>query len=810
MVWFLFFRGVFAFILVFLAGNAFSNEIQRKSFNAVYTSQAPKIDGRLDDTCYRACPCDSTFTQRYPDEGKLATEITEFRVLYDRANLYFTIRAYDSKPMEIIGHLVRRDEDSKSDWICIDLDPYLDRRSGFSFVINPAGVKMDGIIFNNTDFDKSWDGVWDGAAKRDSLGWCAEFKIPFSILRFKHKPNLTFGLNIMRGIIRKMEADQWALIPMSEPGWVSRAGNLTGIEDIAKPKYLELLPYEVTRVESKPKDPKTNPKGTDYSGRLGGDLKYGVASNLTLDISVNPDFGQLEADPQVLNLTAYETFYPEKRPLFLEGSALFVTPIQMFYSRRIGKALYEGETRFPVNENTGAVKNFPDFAPILAAGKLTGKAEKVSLGLLEGVTGEAYAILDSSGVERQRLVEPLTNFFVLRSKIDIGSSNVGFLGTAVSRNQSEPGTTGGLDWIWRFAKNAYSFKGQFAGSRAGLTGDRENGFGTVIKLNKEIGKYFLWTLNYEAYSPEFGVNDLGYLSRNNLRFGSLWAQVKKVDRPFGPFQNWYGNLIVKRGLNFHHDELIHEMNVNTSLGTRNWWTFGGGVGHTWQTYDDRATRGGSLVVNPASSHVSTWLNTDSRKPLCVKPNVSLWHSMDGSRGGNTSFYTLLNFASNISLSFSPGYSWSLNRAQWITNVDDNGDEIYDHYVFGELLSKTLDLTTRTDITFTPNLSFQLYGQPFLAVGHYERIKELLYPKSYEFVPYNMSYSPDFNEKSLRGNAVLRWEYGPGSTLFLVWTQNRYNDLNNPGDFSPRRDLSTLLHTQSENVFVVKANYWLNL
>jgi hypothetical protein len=798
------------FLIGLLAGTVPAEERMVKEYRAVRTEQAPKMDGRLDDPCWAASPPETSFTQRFPDERKASTEKTEFRVLYDNANLYIGVRAFDKSPKGIVGRLARRDAGVSSDWIQIDLDPYHDHLTGLSIAVNPAGTKLDWSYYNDEEQDMSWDGVWEAIPSRDSLGWSAEFRIPFSILRFKPGPDLTFGFNVNRVVSRRKEESLWEPIYHGESGWMSKAGHLTGLADIARSRHLELLPYALSRVDSKPKDPLTNPKGTSFAQRLGLDLKYGLASNLTMDATAYPDFGQVEADPMVLNLSAYETFYPEKRPFFLEGATTFNTPMTLFYSRRIGKALTEGETRYDVNYGTDEVKKFPEFATILGAGKLTGKAGNVSLGLLNGVTGEAYATVDSSGTERRRLVEPLTNYFVGRTRADFGSSSLGLLGTAVSRKGSEPAAAGGLDWRWRFAKNTYGFTGQLAGSRVGTTGDRRNGWGTDVKLSKDSGKYLRGNVGYRTFSPELRINDLGYLRRNDWTIGYGTLEIVKEDRPFGPFRSAELSLTDQYAQNFQREKLLREKSLEVDLSTRNFWYFGGGGGWDDQVYDDRVTRGGPVMASPATTWFFGWLNSDTRKVLSVNPNASVWSAQDGSRGGQASLYTVLNPASNFNVTFGPGYSWSWNLAQWVTNVDDNGDGVYDHFVFGELRSRTLDLTTRANITFTPNLSFQLYVQPYLATGHYERTKELLFAKSYEFGPYDPGYSPDFNEKSLRGNAVLRWEYRPGSTLYLVWSQNRYEGIADPGDFSPRRDLSTLIRAQGENVFMMKVNYWFNL
>ena len=798
------------FLISLLAGTVPAEERMVREYRAVRTEQAPKMDGKLDDPCWATSPPETTFTQRYPDRAKPPTEKTEFRVLYDNANLYIGVRAYDRNPKGIIGRLARRDVGVSSDWIQIDLDPYHDHVTGLKLAVNPAGTKLDWAYYEDTQEDLSWDGVWEGVASRDSLGWSTEIRIPFSILRFKPGPNISFGLNVCRGVERSKEEDMWMPIYKGESGWISLAGNLTGLQGISPPRHLDLLPYALSRVDSKPKDPLTNPKGTSFAQRLGLDLKYGLASNLTLDATVNPDFGQVEADPMVLNLSAYETFYLEKRPFFLEGASSYYTPMTLFYSRRIGKALYEDGTQYDVNYNTDEIKKFPEYATILGAGKLTGKVGNVSLGLLNGVTGKAYATVDSSGAERRRLVEPPINYFVGRTKADFGASSLGLLGTAVSRKGSEPAATGGLDWRWRFAGNTYTFQGQTAGSRAGEAGDRKDGWGTDVKLSKDAGKYLRGKVGYRAFSPEFRSNDLGYLRRNDWAIGYGTLEIVKEDRPFGPFRSVELIFTDQYAQNFHREKLLREKNLDVDLSTRNFWYFGGGSGRNDQVYDDRVTRGGPVTLNSVSHYIYGWVSSDSRKRVMASPSVSTWRSRDQSYGGEATLSTSLNLASNAKLSFSPGYTWGMLRKLWVTNVDSDGNGTDDHFVFGDLKERILDLTTRADLTLSPSLSFQLYAQPYLAAGHYERFDEMLVPKSYIYAPYDLGYSPDFNDKSLRGNAVLRWEYRPGSTLYLVWSQNRYEGTLDPGDFSPRRDLSTLMRAQGENVFMMKINYWVNL
>jgi hypothetical protein len=798
------------FLISLLAGAALAEERVVKECRAVRTGEAPKMDGRLDDPCWAACAAETSFTQRYPDERKPPTERTEFRVLYDNANLYIGVRAFDQSPKGIVGRLARRDVGVSSDWVQIDLDPYHDHLTGLSIAVNPAGTKLDWSYYNDEEQDMSWDGVWEAGTSKDSLGWSAEFRVPFSILRYKPGPDLSFGFNVNRVLSRRKEEILWEPIYKGESGWMSKAGHLTGLQGISPPRYLELLPYTVSRLVSKPKDPLTNPKGTSFAQRLGLDLKYGLASNLTLDATMNPDFGQVEADPMVLNLSAYETFYQEKRPFFLEGVTAYYTPMTLFYSRRIGRALYEGGTRYDVNYDTDEIKTFPEYATILGAGKLTGKVGNVSLGLLDGVTDEAYATVDSAGTERRRLVEPLTNYFVGRTKADFGSSSVGLFGTGVSRKGFEPAVTGGLDWRWRFAGNCYTFQGQTAGSRAGEAGDRKDGWGTDLKLSKDAGKYLHGNLGFRAFSPEFRVNDLGYLRRNDWTIVNGTIGIEKQDKPFGPFRSVELHLTDMYAENFRNEKLLRERGINVEFSTRGFWYFGAGSGRGDQVYDDRVTRGGPVTLNSVNHYLYGWFSSDGRKRVAVNSSVSAWRTRDDSHGGEASVTASLNLASNAKLSVSPGYTWGMLRKFWVTNVDEDGDGIDDHFVFGDLRQKTLDLTTRADLTLSPSLSFQLYAQPYLAAGRYERFDEILAPKSYIYAPYNLGYSPDFNDKSLRGNAVLRWEYRPGSTLYLVWSQNRYEGTLDPGDFSPRRDLSTLMRARGENVFMMKVNYWMNL
>lgn len=776
----------------------------------------PKIDGILDDEVWQAAPVATGFTQRDPNEGESETEKTTFQVAYDDEALYIGVMCYDREPDKIVARLTRRDQfiDRQVDRVTVLLDPHHDHQTGHYFMVYASGTLVDSAIYNDSRFDDTWDGVWEAKVAIHQQGWSVEYKIPYHVLRFSSKEEYTWGINVDRVISRKNENSYWIMIPKNESGLVSRWGHLTGLKGIHPPKHLEFLPFTVGRSTFEPKG-STNPDGRDLFSSAGIDLRYGVSSNFSLNATINPDFGQVEADPAVLNLSVFETFFQERRPFFVEGANIFTTPIQLFYSRRIGRR----PGRFSIPSGSSMIDQ-PQSTTILGAAKLTGKtSDKTTIGILNALTSAEYVTIEERSNRREHRLEPLSNYFVARVQQDIlnGSSTVGLLTTTVNRNESASAYTGGLDWTLRWKNNSYGFSGQVAGSHAGSLDNRQSGYATQFNLGKQSG-WFRGGINLDLYSPEFNPNDLGFIDRVNKVESLVWANPRKT-QPWHLFREISFYPFVMSIWNFRHEwagKTERWVNLwkgwNAELGTQltNFWWVGVGAGHGFEAMDDLDTRGGPLIVKPAYTIYGFYVEGDERLPL--RPSLSFnWLSRkDGGFGRNLGTSIRIKPASNVDFSLGPRYSWNLNKAQWVTNVDNNKDGRHDHFVYGELKSQTLDLTTRLNVTFTPTLSLQLYMQPFVAVGDYKNFKELARPSSYEFTPYSkLNFSPNFSSRSLRSNLVLRWEYRPGSTLFAVWSQNRSDSFDEPA-FRPWASVRQSFADEGQNIFLVKLNYWLGI
>jgi len=776
--------------------------------------QTPKIDGMLDDEVWHHAPVSGDFLQKDPDEGEPATEKTTVQIVYDDEALYVGVMCYDSEPDEVVARLARRDEWVEADHVSIDIDAHHDHQTANWFMVNAAGVKGDGQIYNDTCKDGSWNGVWEAKAAIHDQGWSAEYRIPYHTLRFSPKEEYVWGMHVGRYISRKNESDQWCLIRKGVNGWVSQLGHIEGIRGIQPPKHLEIMPFAVGRSTFLPES-SANPDGRDLFSSVGLDMRYGVSSNISLNATVNPDFGQVEADPAGLNLTAFETFYPERRPFFLEGNAVFNTPgSKLFYSRRIGKQ----PGRFPIPEDSEFIDK-PDSTTILSAAKLTGKtASKTSFGIMEAVTTSEYATIErtytdpETGLEQTRreehLIEPLTNYFVGRIQQDVmKNSNVGAMLTAVNRESDVPAYAAEVDGNLKWRDGKYSISTRLAGSHTGPAGDRKSGYEAVAYFNRSAG-WIGGGLNLDARSPGFDVNDLGFMDRSNKigSFGFIhadidksWLFVRKMGFWTCNWTNWnYDGVDLGKGGNFYN-----------WIETKNRWFIDWCISKGFQSLNDTETRGGPLMLQPSSIGYFATIGTDGSKPISVGLHVSGGQA-SGGLSYNNYFHVGLGIrpASYIQLNIGTSYGTAHNYAQWVQNIEDTEGK---HYVFGELDSQTLDLSTRLNVSFTPDLSFQIYMQPFVAVGNYSGFKELARPKSYEFIPYDrLDFNPDFSSRSLRGNAVLRWEYRPGSVLFLVWSQSRSAFLETDGPSLRSEDLESTFSDEGQNVFLVKLSYWLGV
>lgn len=816
---------------------------------AARARQPPAIDGKDDDEVWQQAQRIAEFREFQPREDGEPRFRTEARVAYDAHHFYVFVRMFDPHPDSILRLMARRDVRTASDQIKIMIDSYRDRRTGYEFAVNPAGVKRDYAIYNDAEEDDAWDAVWKAATTVDSLGWTAEFRIPLSQLRYTPGPSHTFGFGVWRDIQRYTERVSWPLYRVSQAGLVSQLGEITGLDGLAAPRRLEVRPYGVAKNVSVP--------GTDGFGRSqrfsgGADIKYGLTSNLTLDATINPDFGQVEADPAVVNLTAFETFFDERRPFFVEGSGLFRLPVNcfivndcstgegLFYSRRIGRSP-QLAGRYPTS-------NAPTATAILGAAKLNGRLSGgLSLGLLDAVTERVGGVGGAT-------LEPATNYAVLRAQQDLrqGETNVGALVTGVHRDLdqwSEPylrreAYVGAMDFRHRFLGKRYQVSGGFAVSRiAGSPGviaatQRDpvhyyqrldagrpydstrtalDGYAGEIRFAKFGGERTRFETGYGRRSAGFEINDLGYLRRADEQNWSTWFNLRWT-RPAAFYQqaywnfNWWqhwttGGLPIERAFN---------TNSHIQLDSRWWIHFGGTLGRLGSVFCDRCARGGPAVRLDPSLSLWGGTNADDRRPLV--PN--LWFNFSREDGGRTRFFSVSpGVSARASTRFSTwlgaSFSWNRRDNQWYGNFTDSAGAR--HHTFAHLEQRTASLTWRGNYTFTPDLTLQVYAQPFLSRGTYRDVRELADPRAEAYADRYRRYGDSavtgnpggFNVKQFRSNVVLRWEYLPGSTLFLVWTQGRGDFAPTEGNRSLAGDFGELFGLRADNTFLLKASYWLN-
>jgi hypothetical protein len=809
----------------------------------VASTSAIRLDGELTEDVWQQAPLISGFKQRDPKDGADATYDTEARVAYDATALYVAVQALDPEPARIVGIRTRRDESSPSDWIRVLVDSFHDRRSAYEFAINPAGVKQDVYWFNDGNNDTGWDAVWEVAVSRGPRGWRAEFRIPFSQLRFHPAASATFGFAVVRQIGRLNETTTWPLLSKHASGYVSSFGELTGLQLDRSPKRLEMVPYVVGDVTTQPGEA-GNPlrQTTDGDGSLGLDLKYALRPGLTLTATANPDFGQVEADPAVVNLSAFETFFSERRPFFVEGSGIFRFDLDcndgncsgLFYSRRIGRSP-RGEANVP----DGGFFAAPAQTTILGATKLTGRAGPFSIGVLNAVTGDEDAVIATGLTRTRQTVEPLTSYSVARARREFtNQSSLGFMMTSTNRNLDDAtrflagqAYTGGIDWDWRLRKK-YAIQGYWVGSSirgdAGAIAELQqsnvhsfqrpdsdglefdpsrtalNGYGAMLAFAKIGGERTRFNSNFSMKSPGFDINDVGFMRRADQRNMSNWLQVR-YERPNKWYRSFRYNLNQWAGWNFDGDRLNLGYNVNAHVVFRNHWGTGSGVNYLPQSFDDRATRGGPGAYQTTQRSVWWYVEGDQRKPVSV--------GMFGFTGGDNKGSSIsevdpyINWRPSSFLKLSAEFAFVKNhdQSQWIEQLDDR-------YIFGELRQRTVSIRTRLNYTVTPNLTIQLYAEPFVSAGDYLSFKQLADGRSREyaqrFAPTAYGSNPDFNYRSFRTTNVLRWEYRPGSTLFVVWQQGREDTLER-GTFDFKRDFGGVFDAPATNVFLVKWAYWLN-
>lgn len=816
----------------------------RVAATPIPAATAVRVDGELNDAIWQTVPPITGFRQREPNDGAPATYETEARVAYDATALYIAVQAFDPEPKRIVGIRTRRDEGSPSDWVGVLVDSFHDRRSAFEFAVNPAGVKQDSYWFNDNNNDQGWDAVWEVAVSRGERGWRAEFRIPFSQLRYRPSDSSTFGLAIVRKIGRLDETTTWPLLSKSANGYVSSFGELTGLRLDRSPKRLEVVPYVLGDVKTQPSDA-GNPliKSTDPNGSVGVDLKYAVRPGLTLTGTVNPDFGQVEADPAEVNLSAFETFFSERRPFFVEGSGIFSFDVDcndgscsgLFYSRRIGRTP-RGEAETP----DGGYSSAPGQTTIVGAAKLTGRIGAFSVGALNAITSGEDAVIVNGVVRTRQTVEPLTSYSVLRARREFtNQSSLGFMATSTNRNLDSatrflPGQayTGGVDVDWRLGPK-YAIKGFLAGSSvhgdAGAIDDLQrhnvhsfqrpdsrglsydplrtslNGYGGSLNLSKIGGERVRFTTGVGIKSPGFEINDVGFMRRADQRTMSNWVQVR-YEKPSKYLRSFRYNLNQWAGWNYDGDRLFSGINVNAHAQFRNNWRTGMGGNLNGQPFDDRGTRGGPGVYG--NFQRSMWGYVESDERPAVSTGMFSFVSTDGKGTAFNDFNPYVSYRPSSFLKVTGGLRFSRNRdaSQWVEATGDG------RYVFARLHQQTVGLTMRVNYTVTPALSIQVYAEPFVSAGDYSNFKQLVdgRSKSYEgrFRPTAYDGNPDFNYRSFRTTNVLRWEYKPGSALFAVWQQGREGSYDR-GTFDFNRDFGGVFREPARNVFLIKWSYWLN-
>jgi len=755
----------------------------------------PSIDGDLDDAVWthqNIAKIDD-FTQREPTEGEPATESTLVAVAYDDDAIYFAFWCYDSEPDQITRQLVRRDRSSNSDAVYVRLDPYHDHQTGFAFEVNAAGVQRDERFYDENNADYSWNGIWESAAKLHPWGWAAEIRIPFYCLRFPEKTDHVWGADFVRVITRKDEAIRWAYTPSSEGKFISNFGHITGLTGISPRRNLEVLPYTVASLETEHDNP-GNPDGKNTLGDLGIDVKYGISSNLTLNASINPDFGQVELDQPVLNLSTTETYYPELRPFFFEGMELFQTEFRMFYSRRIGRppTIWPDDVDYYIDR--------PKATTILGAAKLTGKfASGTSISFLNALTKKEKATyVDTEGETVEAVVEPLADYSVLRVKQDVlANSDMGMFVTVASQDTRHPSVVGGLDCRLQTNNGMWQFKGQVLGNR----NDGENsGLGFDAMFSKISGKHFRGCFGYTVKDRYFDINPLGYNSRDNSRHLYSWFQWRTTDDWWIIRDSW-SNINISQMWNFDGYNISKNFNFNGHYDFTNGWNLGFGVDWNPGKFDDRETRGNGLWERPESMSWWASLETDERKMISLVLNPGSGATRYGTWWAH---YTGLEFRPKSNMEFSVGVNYERYNdfIRWVDNPDDTTT------IFADLDQDEITVSASAAVTVHPNLSIQLSARGLISGLDYENYREYDGGRFYS-QPVD-GYNEDGNYSALNSTLLIRWEYSPGSTVYLVWTRSRpeWDDTINNVDIS--RDFDRYFSTGAENVFMIKASYWMNL
>ena len=869
----------FSFLVLLAAHSSHAaSTIEKKVYVTGETNpHAPVIDGKLDEACWQKAHWEKGFVQRDPYEGEPPSQDTAFKILYDAGNLYIAIHASDTEPNRIEKRVTRRD-DQQGDRVAVSLDSYFDHRTAFVFNVSAAGVKSDYLISDNGDnLDFGWDPVWHTAVHLEENGWTAEMRIPFSQLRFGSKQEQVWGMQVWRWLHRKEELSGWQLIPKDASGLVHLHGELHGIQNVRSHRQIELLPYVVAqtdRFETEEGNPFAT--GRDHKAEIGLDGKLAVTSDLTLNFTVNPDFGQVEADPSVVNLTTQEVYFDERRPFFIEGRNILNFQVMggdgdfsqdnLFYSRRIGRP-----PQYDPDTEDHEYSLSPEHTSILGAFKLTGKTKDgVSIGIMESLTAREVAEIDSYGERRNEVAEPFTSYFLgrLQKDWDQGNTIIGGMFTATNRKIEDPqlaflhgaAYSGGIDFRRSWKNKTYYFSANSLFST--VHGDQEAiqetqessvhyfqrpdathvsvdptrtslaGHGGTLSFGKEGDGRIRFSLGGTWRSPGLELNDVGFLRQADRLMQWSWMGYRVLE-PFGIFRRININANQWRGWDFSGENIFDGGNINGSAQFKNYWRVGAGINRQGESLSTTVLRGGPALRRPGGWGNWSNLSTDSRKKLRFHiGGWNYWGGDDSRRHKELWFGGTYRPSEALAISIEPTIGTDKQELQYVS-TEEFGDR--DRYILGYIDQKTVGITIRLNYSITPNLSIQYYGQPFLSTGDYTQFKRVTEPRAdaygdrfQAYTDSEISYDPDedeylvdetgdgltdyrfdnpnFNFRQFRSNLVLRWEYSPGSTLYVVWSQDRTRD-GETGDFNFRRDMDDLFEVAPHNVFLVKFSRW---
>ncbi|HET6555929.1 MAG TPA: DUF5916 domain-containing protein [Prolixibacteraceae bacterium] len=830
------------------------------------------IDGKLDEPAWLKANWQNEFVQHEPSEGKAPSQKTEFAIMLDENFIYVGFKAWDSSPDSIVQRLSQRDQ-ADGDLVAIEFDSYFDKRTAFAFLVNVAGIKQDFIISNDGENeDNSWDPIWHVKTSRDDKGWYAEMRIPLTQLRFEGNSEQTWGVQVGRGLFRKDEVTIWQPASKKTAGWVSQFGELKGLKDLKARKVLDVMPYVVARTDRFEKEAANPFRSSGKKNRLDGgvDGKLGLTNNLTLDFTINPDFGQVEADPSQVNLTSFETFFQEKRPFFIEGKNILSFPLMfgdgdlasenMFYSRRIGRRPHNSPE---LNDNEYI--SAPEFTSILGAAKITGKTKTGwSLGILESVTSEEFAHI-SNGSQRSEMIEPFTNYAIARVQKDFdkGNTMLGGMLTSVNRNLKEEeldylhksAVTGGLDFVhkwhnkdWQFDFSTYFSRVE--GTTEAISETQQSwihsfqrpdathltydstrtslmGQGGKIVLAKFGGKLkFMAATSWK--SPGLELNDVGYMRQADNILEVFWVGYR-VYEPFSIFRNLNLNFNQWTEWNFAGELTGPGGNINAHTQFKNYWSFSFGTNYNGEGLATSELRGGPALKVAGTKNL--WFSIGSNDQKKITAGVQMMALESNVKDAKSIYDYNLSLgyrpSKSLKITVTPSFNTNNDELQYVTQQDYANTT---DYVFARIRQKTLSASLRVNYNLTPDLSIQYWGQPFVSSGKYTDFKRitdsradayddrfaLLSPQELNYQPQDELYrvtnpagtelytfdQPDFNIKQFLSNMVVRWEYMPGSTIYLVWSQTRNHHLAS-GNFNLGDDVTEWFDTKPYDVFLVK-------